>query len=48
MIKVGGCVYQHVFKKQLLVIKVIISSDCFSRIGLWNTQEKAVGLYLSS
>ena len=36
--KVGGCVYQEVFKKQLLIIliiKVIMSSnDCFSRIGL--------------
>ena len=34
IVKVGGCVYQEVFKKQLLIIKVIISSDCFSRIGL--------------
>ena len=34
-IKVGGCVYQKVFKKQALIIKVIINSnDCFSRIGL--------------
>ena len=34
MVKFGGCVYQEVFKKELLIIKVIISSDCFSRIGL--------------
>ena len=34
MVKVGGCVYQEVFKKQLLIIEVIISSDCFSRTGL--------------
>ena len=33
MVKVGGCFYHKVFKKQLLIIKVIISSDCFSRIG---------------
>ena len=31
---------------QLLIIKVIMSSDdCFSRIGFWNTQQKAVRLY---
>ena len=34
MVKGGGCVYQEVFEKQLLTIKAIISSDCFSRIGL--------------
>ena len=35
MVKVGGCFYHKVFKKQLLIIKVIISSnDCFPRIGL--------------
>ena len=33
MVKVGGCVYQEVFKRPLLIIKVI-SSDYFSRIGL--------------
>ena len=33
MVKVGGCVYQEVFKKQLLIIKVIISSDCFPEQG---------------
>ena len=32
-------------KKQLLIIKVVISSDCFSIIELLNTQQKAVGLY---
>ena len=31
---------------QLLIIKVIMSSnDCFSRIGLWNTQQKALRFY---
>ena len=34
MVKVGDCVYQEVFKKQLLIMKVTISSDCFSIIGL--------------
>ena len=29
-----GCVYQEVFQKQSLIIKVIINSDCFSTIGL--------------
>ena len=33
MVKVGGCFYQEVFKKQLLIMKVIISSHCFSRMG---------------
>ena len=45
MVKVGGCAYQEMFKKQLLITKVLISSDYFSRIGLWNTQQKAVRLY---
>ena len=32
MVKVEVCVYQEVFKKQLLI--TVINSDCFSRIGL--------------
>ena len=40
MVKVGGCVYQEVFKKQLLIIKV--------RLLLQNwDQQKVVRLYLS-
>ena len=39
-------IINHQKELQLLIIKVIISSnDCFSRIGLWNTQQKAVRLY---
>ena len=47
MVKVGGCVYQKVSTKQLLIIiiKVIIRSDYFSSMGLRNTQQKAVRLY---
>ena len=46
MVKVGSGVYQEVFKKQLLIIKILMSSnDCFSGIGLCNTHQKAVRLY---